>query len=1062
VPAASRDVVVRFVGDTGNLARGADEVSGRIRGVTTSLAGMAKLGGALAGVSFFGTMVDEARDAERTGKQTEAVLRSTGGAANLTAKQIGDLAEKLSEKVAVDDEVIQHGENVLLTFKNVRDEAGKGNDIFSQTTEIALDMSAALSENGDASEGLQGNMVKLGKALNDPVKGITALTKVGVTFTDQQKTQIKQMTESGDIMGAQKLILQELQSEFGGMAEASADSIGKAQVSWGNFAEEVGLKVMPAVNAVSNWALTTGIPALGQIASVVGDVVTPVFHAAADAGGFLVGAWQSLPGPIQSTAVAMAAWAIVGDRVTGFLGNATGPLKTFRTEVTDMQRYAAASGVEISKLGATFAVMEGHSPGVARVGEAFRNARGDVGGFGSTVRGVAAGAMTGFKSAAQGLMGFLGGPWGLVVGGAAAILSIWISRQQAAKQAAAEHAARVKTLTQEIENNGGAVSKQTKLEQIASGEKEHLYEIAQKLGISQDTMTRALLGNNDAIAQVNAAFDRYGIKSNEFTGDTNTAMRVFGGFTGIVGDTSHWGSLSGALTGARSQFDTLAGGMVTATTAAQGNTEKLAAVEGGAKGVALAQQGLGDAMGGATTEIDEQKQAVDDLVNALRTYWSESAAQADNQVAWEQQWDDLGAAIKENGVTLDVHTEKGRNNRGALTALIKTSQDMMAQDIAAKVPIDRAAQAHANRTNKLIAEAKRTGMNTREVGLLIGQYNGVPKNITTWLQQKGLGPVKQNLAWLTAIQTLLKDGIEATPAAINARMRKASGYTSSGKEDYAGGRATGGLIRGPGGPRSDKAGLFRLSNREFVQQAAATDYYGVSFMKALNEQQIPREMLPGYARGGLVAPYPVNVSKTKIPTQAQVISAYFARNMPRVAGGAGVQRWAPFVLRALSQLHQSPSLLGSVLRRMNQESGGNPNAINLTDINAQRGYPSQGLMQTIPQTFAAYAGPYRSRGITDPMANIYAGLNYALHRYGSIRAAMDKPGGYRNGGWLKPGQLGYNETSKPEAVFTQDQLQQLGRPNTTKILNVGGIHVTNQPTDVIAQIRRLELLEGMS
>jgi SLT domain-containing protein len=145
---------------------------------------------------------------------------------------------------------------------------------------------------------------------------------------------------------------------------------------------------------------------------------------------------------------------------------------------------------------------------------------------------------------------------------------------------------------------------------------------------------------------------------------------------------------------------------------------------------------------------------------------------------------------------------------------------------------------------------------------------------------------------------------------------------------------------------------------------------------------------------------------------------------------------------------------------MNQESGGNPRAINLWDSNAARGTPSIGLMQTIGPTFSAYAGPFRGRGIYDPLANIYAGLNYAVNRYGSLQYAMDKPGGYRNGGWLKPGQLGYNETSRPEAVFTQEQLRQLERPQVTKHYNLHA-HVTNHPVDLVNEFRRMELLEGM-
>lgn len=152
--------------------------------------------------------------------------------------------------------------------------------------------------------------------------------------------------------------------------------------------------------------------------------------------------------------------------------------------------------------------------------------------------------------------------------------------------------------------------------------------------------------------------------------------------------------------------------------------------------------------------------------------------------------------------------------------------------------------------------------------------------------------------------------------------------------------------------------------------------------------------------------------------------------------GGGVERWRSLVLQVLKELGQPASWADTVLRRMNQESGGNPNAINNWDSNAKAGMPSQGLMQTIPGTFNAYAGPYRSRGITDPLANIYAGCNYAIHRYGSL-AGMNRAGGYALGGIvgddrptlydcggiLPPGRhLVANETKQPELVLTREQI----------------------------------------
>src|SRR4029077_11940966 len=133
-------------------------------------------GGAAAAVSFVKSSIGEARESQKVAALTAQVIKSTGGAANVTAGQIGRLAQSISNKTGIDDETIQSGENMLLTFKNIRNEAGKGNDIFSQSTSILTDMSAALGTEPKKAA------IQLGKALNDPIKGVSALSRVGVTF----------------------------------------------------------------------------------------------------------------------------------------------------------------------------------------------------------------------------------------------------------------------------------------------------------------------------------------------------------------------------------------------------------------------------------------------------------------------------------------------------------------------------------------------------------------------------------------------------------------------------------------------------------------------------------------------------------------------------------------------------------------------------------------------------------------------------------------------------------------------------------------------------------------
>lgn len=101
-----------------------------------------------------------------------------------------------------------------------------------------------------------------------------------------------------------------------------------------------------------------------------------------------------------------------------------------------------------------------------------------------------------------------------------------------------------------------------------------------------------------------------------------------------------------------------------------------------------------------------------------------------------------------------------------------------------------------------------------------------------------------------------------------------------------------------------------------------------------------------------------------------------------VAGAKSVQAWAPLAAKALELAGLSPSQLPAFLALMAAESGGNPNAINNWDVNAKNGVPSQGLMQVIPPTFAAYHVAGTSNNILDPLANMAAAANYIKHRYG--------------------------------------------------------------------------------
>lgn len=187
-------------------------------------------------------------EVERISGQTAAAIASTGGAANVSLEGITGLADSIERLTGIEAETIQTGQNLLLTFTNIKNEAGAGNDIFNQATNIMADMSTAMG--GD----VKGAALQLGKALNDPITGITALSRVGVTFTDGQKETIKSLTESGKRMEAQKIILAELSREFGGSAKAFGQTmpgeIAKLNNAIGNVGEAIMTGALPAIRAI--------------------------------------------------------------------------------------------------------------------------------------------------------------------------------------------------------------------------------------------------------------------------------------------------------------------------------------------------------------------------------------------------------------------------------------------------------------------------------------------------------------------------------------------------------------------------------------------------------------------------------------------------------------------------------------------------------------------------------------------------------------------------------------------------------------------------------------------
>ncbi|MGV8972253.1 MAG: hypothetical protein ACOH10_08010 [Rhodoglobus sp.] len=236
-------------------------------------AGKLLAGGLLAGTAVIAagigailkTGFDEAKDASAGIAQLAAGIKSTGNAAGTTVDGMTALAGSIQSMSGQTDDSIVAAEQLLLTFTNIKNSGA--NKIFDQATLAAADMAAKMG--GDASS----QAILLGKALNDPVKGITALTRVGVSFTQGQKDSIAAMVKHGDTAGAQKIILKELQTEFGGAAAAAGNSLpgqlARGQRAFEDMSQAVAENlipiVMPAVLKVTE-AITAASPAIAEFA----------------------------------------------------------------------------------------------------------------------------------------------------------------------------------------------------------------------------------------------------------------------------------------------------------------------------------------------------------------------------------------------------------------------------------------------------------------------------------------------------------------------------------------------------------------------------------------------------------------------------------------------------------------------------------------------------------------------------------------------------------------------------------------------------------------------------
>ena len=242
--------------DTKNYEAGIKKAESATQKFSSSLSGVTKLlksTFALAGISvgtkaianFGKEAVKSAESANKTLNILNNTLKVTGASAWTTSEDLVKMSEEIAYSTNYTVGEIQDMQSVLLGFKNIT------GDTFRDASDAITDMATVMGMD------LKSAVQTVGKALDDPIKGLDSLRRQGFAFTDEQKEELKQLVENGEQLKAQKIILDELNTTYGGSAKSAQSSFDKQRDAVISFKETLGNQLIPVLNVFAEKSATS-------------------------------------------------------------------------------------------------------------------------------------------------------------------------------------------------------------------------------------------------------------------------------------------------------------------------------------------------------------------------------------------------------------------------------------------------------------------------------------------------------------------------------------------------------------------------------------------------------------------------------------------------------------------------------------------------------------------------------------------------------------------------------------------------------------------------------------
>jgi hypothetical protein len=261
--AASRTLKLNILAETKDLISGlnkADKATSSAgdkikKGFKIAAAAIAAAGAA---AFAFGVKAIAAGEAAATANARIGQINESMGLFGSSVGEVNDrliqYAEATARATGIDQNSIKATQAKLLTFKDLAQSANQVGGEFDRATKAAIDLAAAGFGSAET------NAAQLGKALQDPIKGLTALSRSGVTFTETEKERIKTLVESNQVGEAQRLVLEAIEKQVGGTAEATANASERIKVTFNLLTEQVGMVLLPVFERFANFLIDQVVP----------------------------------------------------------------------------------------------------------------------------------------------------------------------------------------------------------------------------------------------------------------------------------------------------------------------------------------------------------------------------------------------------------------------------------------------------------------------------------------------------------------------------------------------------------------------------------------------------------------------------------------------------------------------------------------------------------------------------------------------------------------------------------------------------------------------------------